>query len=129
MKPEDTLIFLSPFDHLMSFYANPEHYCGHFELITNLVTYEQNQQVINCARTAPNVLIVYDDAFNTSCPETWEANYYDPRACGVKALIRQNASLILKSLGNRAVLDKKVGSLSFYRIRPPKPRKPNAPPQ
>ena len=75
------------------------------------------------------MLIVYDDAFNTSCPETWEANYYDPRACGVKALIRQNASLILKSLGNRAVLDKKVGSLSFYRIRPPKPRKPNAPPQ
>jgi hypothetical protein len=128
MKPDDTLIFLSPFDHLMSFYANPQHFCGHFELITNLVTYEQNQEVINCARTAPNVLIVYDDAFDMACPTLWRSKYYSPVACGVRALIKQNASLILKAMGRRAVLDKKVGPLSFYRVQPAKNRPADATP-
>ncbi|MBY0429239.1 MAG: hypothetical protein K2Q32_08475, partial [Alphaproteobacteria bacterium] len=31
LKPNDRVVFLSPFDHLMSFYGNPEKYCVHFE--------------------------------------------------------------------------------------------------
>lgn len=120
IKPDDAVIFLSPFDHLLSFYANPRHFCGHYELLTNLVTFKQISDVAKCAYETPgDVVVVYDDALEKICPNKWKINYFSQSACGAKALIKQNAQAVLKTLRADLVRKKKVGNLSFYRLKRP----------
>ena len=116
----DTVLFLSPFDHLLSLYVNPEHYCGHFELLVNLVTYPLVQTVIECIKRTSQVLVVYDDASEIPCPKSWRGKYYDLRSCGAKAALKANAQLIIQALGGDLMLVKKIGALSFYRHARPR---------
>lgn len=115
LRADDTVLFLSPFDHLLSFYANPKHYCGHFEIVLNPITTKMVQSLVDCARAATQPLIVYDDAEAMDCPEGWRAKYYDAHSCEYKKMLKQNAKTILKELGNDIVPVKKIGSLTFYR--------------
>lgn len=115
MKPEDTLLFLSPFDHLMSFYANPKSYCGHFENLTNFVTYQNLDQVVGCVKSTPNMLMVYDDAVDNKCPTDLVGNYYHMPSCIAKKKLLTSMRAILEKVQSNLVLVKKVGPLSFYR--------------
>ena len=62
LQPGDKLLLLSPFDQLLSFYVNPPGYCGHFELLSNMVTRQIAERVEECAAKSAHVLIVKDDA-------------------------------------------------------------------
>ncbi len=117
MKPNDTVLFLSPFDHLMSMYTNPERYCGHFENVTSLLTYDLIQSVVDCVRKSPTALVVYDDASAMPCPSYPRSKYYDSKSCGLKKVLQLSSGIILKELDPEFILVKKEGPLSFYRRR------------
>lgn len=112
IQPKDTLVLLSPFDHVLNFYLNPRTLCGHFELLTNLATREVADKVMECATRSPQTLIVYDHATETQCPT-------DPlqtqSRCAVKFAMKSN----LMDLKNRLLpYVELVGSdenLEFYR--------------
>jgi len=126
MKPDDRVLFLSPFDHLMSFYANPKKYCGHFEYLTNLATYSLIDDVVTCAKTSPNILVVYDEAVEHKCPTSWRADYYDEDQCVVKKKLTLSLQDIMHDLKANLVLVNKAGPLSFYRHAPTAQVKPAA---
>jgi len=115
IRPEDQVLFLSPFDHLMSFYGNPKSFCGHFEYLTNLVTYADVETVIACERNNPHALVVYDDAVQAKCPSSWSEDYYDVTSCVMKKKLMISMQFIMDALKPGLVLVKKVGPLSFYR--------------
>ncbi len=115
IKPEDSALFLSPFDHLMSFYGNPKSFCGHFEYLTNLVTYDNIAFVEECVRSNPNVLVVYDDAIETKCPSEWDDVYYSVNSCTSRKKLLLTMQTIMAHLKPELTLVKKSGSLSFYR--------------
>jgi len=115
IKDGDQVLFLSPLDHLMSFYANPAHYCGHFELLTNLVTTQSIQSVLDCVHNSPQALVVYDTALETPMPNAWEMDYYDKRAFEGKHMVLYSAYKIMEELRPEMVLVAKIGPLSFYR--------------
>ena len=99
----------------MGIYANPEHYCGHFELVVNLVTYDFVQSVVRCVRESPQALVVFDEASQTPCPSSWVVKYYDRGSCDMKRILEQNDITIMNALHHDLVLVKKIGPLSFYR--------------
>ena len=68
IRPNDTLLLLSPYDHILNFYVNQRNICGHFELLTNLATSEVADRVIDCATRSAQTLIVYDRSAETRCP-------------------------------------------------------------
>ena len=115
IRGDDDVLFLSPFDHLMSFYGNPKSFCGHFEYLTNLVTYADVGTVTSCARNNPHALVVYDDAVQMKCPSSWSEDYYDIKSCVMKKKLMLTAQSIMDALKPDLVLVKKVGPLSFYR--------------
>jgi hypothetical protein len=115
IKPQDVVIFLSPFDHLMSFYGNPEKYCGHFEYLTNLVTYKNVADVEACARNSPNVLVVYDPLVEKSCPDSVRSLFYDIHSCEKKGMLLQTMINTMSKLKIELVLVKQEGGLYFYR--------------
>ena len=115
LRPDDTVLFLSPFDHLMAAYLNPEHYCGHFELVTNLVTDELTDKAIDCLRASSHALLIYDDASETAPPPFSQERYYDLASYGAKEQLERHNEIVLKTLANEFVLVKKIGDLSFYR--------------
>lgn len=132
VREEDSVVFLSPFDHMMSFYANPRKYCGHFEYITNLVTHKNIGDVIDCVRKEPDALVVYDEALHLECPVLLHYKHYEkgPRmsvkkvlyamqttmeSCEAKKRLITSLQFIMDSLKPELVLVKKVGPLSFYR--------------
>lgn len=132
IKPDDAVVYLSPFDHLMSFYSNPKRYCGHFEYLTNLVTYANIDDVVECVRRDTNALLVYDDAVFNKCPNLLHIKFYvdDVRttlnrlflasqgtmdSCEAKNKLYQSMQVIMDRLKPELVLVKKDGPLSFYR--------------
>ncbi len=117
-KSTDKLLVLSPFDHLISSYVNPEQYCGHFEIMTNLVTDKNVATVLHCARNSPNVLIVYDIALETPCPIGILANYIDPDGCRGKKLVKATVQSLMDVLKPDAELVAVDGDLRFYRMKP-----------
>lgn len=119
IKPEDAALFLSPFDHLMSFYGNPKSFCGHFEYLTNLVTYSDMASVEACVRSNPNALVVYDDAIETKCPAEWDDVYYSVNSCTSRKKLFLTMQSIMAHLKPELTLVKKSGSLSFYRHAKP----------
>jgi hypothetical protein len=114
MRVDDTVLFLSPLDYLMSFYVNPEHYCGHFEITSNLTTYDDVQRVVDCVRNSPKVLVVYDDAVEIPCPDLW-LKYDDKNVCALKSMRMMMLKSVMDALLSDLVLAKKTGGLSFYR--------------
>jgi hypothetical protein len=68
LRPGDKMLLLSPFDHVLNFYANPQSYCGHFDLFTNFATSAVADKVRDCVANAKSLLIVYDRALEIPCP-------------------------------------------------------------
>lgn len=68
MRMGDKVLFLSPFDHILSFYVNPQSFCGHFDLLTNFATYSVANAVSSCVSDATQLLVVYDKALEIPCP-------------------------------------------------------------
>lgn len=117
LQPNDTVLLLSPFDHLLAFYANPQRYCGHFDNVTNLVTYRMIEDVAACARQAPHALIVTDAALETPCPTDWRRAYVNTVECSCKRALMQSVKAVFNALRPDLVLVKTDGPLSFYRMR------------
>ncbi len=115
IKPDDTLLILSPFDHLLSFYINPKRFCAHFEITVNPITYPMVQSIIDCAQATPQTLIVYDSAEAMPCPNGIYADYIDSRSCELKRKLKQNSVTILKALESTYTAVSTSGSLTFYR--------------
>ena len=117
-RPTDKLLLLSPFDHLIASYINPERYCGHFEMLTNLVTEGNVATVLNCARNSPNVLIVYDVATETGCPLGIQSDFIDLPSCDGKKRVKDTVKAIMDVLKPDAELVAVDGDLRFYRMKP-----------
>jgi hypothetical protein len=115
IKPNDNVLFLSPFDHLMSFYGNPEKYCGHFEVMTNLVTYKNLDDTADCIRQSPSMLVVYDEALENPCPTERHNPFYNDTACRGKKVLEIDVRSLMDTIRPGLVLVKTVGPLSFYR--------------
>lgn len=116
MQGNDTLLILSPFDHLLSFYTEPRRFCGHFELLTNLVMQSNATLIEQCVLNSPNSLIVFDKALLTPCPDT--PDYIDKTACDSKFLMKQALAGIRDDLLPRLTPVKETDELILYRIKP-----------
>ena len=115
LRPDDAALFLSPFDHLMAFYATPAHYCGHFDNVTNLVTFGMIEEAAACIEQAPHALVVYDAAVETECPSGLAASYIDQTQCQLKRELMLNMRSLMVRLSPRLQRVAQRGSLTFYR--------------
>jgi len=68
LKDDDSLLILSPFDQTLSFYLNPNQYCGHFDLVSNIATQKNIDQVVTCFNSKKEMIVVYDLLMNKACP-------------------------------------------------------------
>jgi hypothetical protein len=114
-RPEDALLVLSPFDHLVSFYANPARYCGHFELLSNIATTNIADQVVECVVRTPNVLVIYDHALAEPCPDLTRLGI--ETECRKKFMAKGNIQHLLERLLPDLVEVERKGDLVFYRQR------------
>lgn len=112
LGPDDALLILSPLDHLISFYVNPKKYCGHFELISNLTQKSDFEKIKNCVNNAKNILIVYDQALSTPCPDLKKLNMVN--RCSQKLEVKNNVIDVLKYLPKLKESGRE-GNLIFYR--------------
>ena len=119
LKPGDQVLLLSPFDHLIAFYANPERYCGHFELLTNVVTSSDMEDVLRCARASKNLLVIYDKALEIGCPEGEIAAFFHRPSCISKYELKKTLHRIMRTLQPDLTLVREIGDLQFYRRKPP----------
>jgi hypothetical protein len=113
LKPDDTLLILSPFDHLLMFYTNPRKICGHYELLTNLATKQILDKVVQCATQSHHVLIAYDNASETPCPTN---PLQTGSRCKFKAVMKHNLVDVRDAV--IPVIDE-VGTtkdMTFYRV-------------
>ena len=120
MKMSPTVLLLSPFDHVLSFYTNPQRYCGNFELLTNLVFQADLDSIIACAKRHADLLVVYDDAIEMLCPNQSLHLLYDMNGCKGKKLLKDTLREIMLALLPAATDLSKVGSLTFFRLDPEK---------
>jgi hypothetical protein len=109
----DRILWLSPFDHLLSFYVNPPMFCGHFEVMTNLTTSGIQEQLENCG-AQPGTLVVYDKALATPCPT--DPLESDSR-CAARAAMKSNLDHIMQSLSGRVQRITETRDLIFYTAR------------
>lgn len=114
VRPDDTLVLLSPYDHILNFYVNQQNICGHFDLFTNLATREIANRVIECATRSAQTMIVYDRSAETRCPT-------DPLQSNPRCALKFDMKTNLIDLKNRLLpFVELVGSdknLEFYRPR------------
>lgn len=115
MRPEDTLLILSPFDHILSFYANPIRYCGHFELISNIATQKNIDEVVDCVARSPTMLLVFDQSLLMPCPNLTTLGV--ETECGKKLLVKNNVAHIFERLLPNLEKVGSKGELTFYRKR------------
>ena len=50
------------------FYLNPNKYCGHFDLLSNIATQKNIDQVVTCFNSKKDITVVYDLLMNKGCP-------------------------------------------------------------
>jgi hypothetical protein len=116
VRSQDKILVLSPFDHLISYYADPGRYCGHFEILTNVAASSDIDSVLVCARTSENLLVVYDKALEIGCPEGEMAVYFERASCLSKYELKTTLREIMRRLESNLILIKEVGDLKFYRL-------------
>lgn len=113
IEPNDKVLFLSPFDHLLSIYVNPRGYCGHFELISNLASKQDVEKVVSCVRNAnSHALIVLDESLTLPCPDLKELNLVN--SCSKKLIFKKNVAAIMDQLPHLNKLGQE-GGLTFFR--------------
>lgn len=110
----DKILILSPFDFLMGFYANPEQYCGHFDILTNLITFGTINSIVECVKKSPKVMVVYDEALNVPCTEARYPFTYDRDSCEAKRKLKEAENSLLQEIRPYLVETSKAGSLTFY---------------
>jgi hypothetical protein len=110
----DKILILSPFDFLMGFYANPEQYCGHFDILTNLITFGTINSIVECVKKSPKVMVVYDEALNVPCTEARSPFTYDRDSCEAKRKLKEAENGLLREIKPYLVETSKAGSLTFY---------------
>jgi len=109
----DRILWLSPLDHLLSFYVNPPMFCGHFEVMTNVATPAIQEQLENCG-ARPGTLIVYDKAITTPCPTDPLESH---SRCAARAAMKSNLDQIMHSLAPRVQWIAETPDLIFYMAR------------
>lgn len=112
IAPDDRVVLLSPFDHVLSFYVSPRAYCGHFEMLTNVTSTTAVRAIQNCVQSSPNVLIVYDRALETPCHEDFLVAV---PLCKDKFNVKSNLQRLMQRLGPDIRYVGSEGDLSFYR--------------
>ncbi|MDX2289782.1 MAG: hypothetical protein NW217_13285 [Hyphomicrobiaceae bacterium] len=117
VRPDDAVLFLSPFDHLLAFYVNPARYCGHFDNVTNLVTHKMIADVASCVAKASSAVVVYDEAVDTECPKGTARSFADMGQCRLKRQLMLNVKGLMETLTPKLELVGKKGPLTFYRIK------------
>lgn len=115
IQPTDSLLVLSPFDHLLSFYINPKKYCGHFDLITNLTSRQDFEKIKLCTDRNPELLVVFDEALLKPCPEKIDKNA-SKQNCENKLIFKNNVANVMKHIPNLQEVDRD-GDLIFYRLK------------
>lgn len=122
MKPEDRVLLLSPFDHLLAFYNSPRRVCGHFEPLSNMVSLTIIDRVVDCVRSKPDLLVVFDKSLENICPP--KSAFTSVPSCESK----RNAKMSLVRIRDRMLRDlvkvKETGDLIIYRQKPVKGAKP-----
>ena len=111
-KLNDRLLILSPFDHLLAFYLNPPGYCGHFELVSNLVRENDAEKVISCVSKSPNLLIVYDKSLLIACPNLEKIGFESN--CKNKLTAKRNVANLINEIPDLYEVSRD-GDLIFYR--------------
>jgi len=117
IKPNDKVLILSPFDHILSFYVDPSAFCGHFEVLTNISVASDIESVVKCVQRSPNVLIVYDAEIEKPCDDLTNTALDMTTQCPVKLKIKQNMDVIMDQLRPLVTEVGLAGGLSFYRPR------------
>jgi hypothetical protein len=116
LAPNQRLLLLSPFDHLLSFYINPPTYCGQFEMLTNLVSENDLNRVVSCVQRHPETLIVYDNGNDIICPSKDLIRIYDMASCTGKILLKTGLKTVAEILETGAKSSKAIGNLTFIRM-------------
>jgi hypothetical protein len=120
LRVGEAVLILSPFDHLLSALVNPKTYCGHFELLTNMAFKTDVKTIKTCLLKHPNVLVVFDDATRTRCPEGKLYAVYDRLSCNGKDKMKNILFDIGENLINISNWSRRDGELLFLRLDPSK---------
>jgi len=112
LRINEDLLILSPFDHLISFYVNPKNYCGHFEIISNLVIKTDIQKIASCVSKSKEILVVYDQALTMPCPDLKQLGLGN--RCPQKLEVKKNVASVIDYLADLKEVGRS-GSLIFYR--------------
>jgi hypothetical protein len=115
IQPSDSLLVLSPFDHLLSFYVNPKKYCGHFDLITNLTSRKDFEKIKLCTDRNPELLVVFDETLLKSCPDKIDKKA-SKQNCQNKLTFKNNVANVIKNISHLEEVDRD-GDLIFYRVK------------
>lgn len=107
------LLLLSPFDHIISFYVNPKSYCGHFELMTNVLTRQDMNTIKKCIENTNDIKVVYDEALTTRCPLEFDGTVNS--GCQRKLATKNNLVQIMNEIEPLLIKEITIGDLSFYK--------------
>jgi len=111
-NPNVKLLILSPYDHIVSFYVNPKTYCGHFELLTNVLTKNDINTIKKCVENARYVEVIYDNALKAQCP--LELNSSINPGCAKKLMVKNNLVYLMDEIKPLLNKHQTIGDLTFY---------------
>uniref|UniRef100_B1XTF8 Uncharacterized protein n=1 Tax=Polynucleobacter necessarius subsp. necessarius (strain STIR1) TaxID=452638 RepID=B1XTF8_POLNS len=114
-NPNVKVLILSPYDHIVSFYVNPKTYCGHFELLTNVLTKNDINTIKKCVENAQYVEVIYDNALSTKCP--LEINGSINPGCAKKLIVKNNLVHLMGEIKPLLKKHQTIGDLTFYNKR------------
>ena len=114
-NPNVKLLILSPYDHIVSFYVNPKTYCGHFDLLTNVLTKNDINTIKKCVENAQYVEVIYDKALKTQCP--LEINGSINPGCAKKLTVKNNLVYLMDEIKPLLKKHQTIGDLTFYNKR------------
>ena len=111
-NPNTKILMLSPLDHIVSFYVNPKTYCGHFELLTNVLTLKDIDTIKKCVENAQYVEVIYDKALTARCP--LEINGLVNPGCEKKLMVKNNLVNLMDEIKPFLNEHETIGDLIFY---------------
>jgi hypothetical protein len=106
------LLILSPYDHIISFYVNPKAYCGHFELLTNVLTINDIETIKKCVEKTPRINVIYDHALTTKCPLEFDESI-NP-GCARKVLVKNNLVKLMDEIKPFLNEGQTIGDITIY---------------
>lgn len=113
LRPNEKLLILSPFDHILSFYLNPSSFCGHFDIMSNLATSAGVSKIIDCVNNDPGVLVVFDQALEVMCPISDDKDINN--FCEQRQLVKGNLKKLYEVINKPGRLVYQQNNLLFSR--------------